>query len=140
VSYEYTYRLQEPDELLGNGYTVMPNFNLKPESSGNYNAGLYIGNSHPKHRIFFEGSGFLRKAKDYIQPFFREALGITQYQNTASVSITGFEGEMRYAFGQLLNINVNGSYQNAINKTVVDGNKEITYGFQLPNRPWVFGN
>ena len=140
ASYEYTYRLQEPDELLGNGYTVMPNFDLKPESSNNYNLGFYLGNGSRRHRFFFEGSGFVRNAKDYIQPFFREALGITQYQNTASVSIKGIEGEVRYSFDQLLNFSINASYQNAVNKTVKDGNKEITYGFKLPNRPWIFGN
>jgi len=140
ASYEYTYRLQEPEEILGNGYSVMPNFDLKPESSRNYNVGFYLANNGQKHRIFFEGSGFIRNAQNYIQGVFREALGMTQYQNTASVNIKGVEGEARYTYKQLLNVNLNASYQHAINTTVTDGNKEVTYGYKLPNRPWVFGN
>lgn len=140
ASYEYTYRLQEPEELLGNGYSVMANYDLKPENSRNYNLGFYLGNKNPRHRIFFEGSGFIRDAGNYIQGIYREALGMTQYQNTSSVKIKGVEGEARYTFAQLLNVNVNASYQNATNVTITDGVKEITYGYKLPNRPWFFGN
>lgn len=140
ASYEYTYRLQEPEELLGNGYSVMANYDLKPESSRNYNLGFYLGNNNPRHRIFFEGSGFYRNAGNYIQGIFREALAMTQYQNTSSVKIKGVEAEARYTFKQLLNVNLNASYQNAVNATITDGNKEVTYGYKLPNRPWVFGN
>jgi hypothetical protein len=66
ASYEHAYRLQEGDELFGNGIDVASNKNLKPESSDNINVGLYFSKQIAEHRFNVEGSYFYRNAKDFI--------------------------------------------------------------------------
>ena len=59
LSYEHAIRLPMAKELLGNGNTIYPNLALKPESSDNYNAGLF-GYIHPdkQHSISYEANAF----------------------------------------------------------------------------------
>jgi len=144
ASFEHAYRLQTPEELLGNGITLIPNFNLKPEKSDNINVGAFAGlnlDAKMEHKLFLESGWFYRDAKDFIYTVVYEALGFSQYKNVSNVRIDGFEAELRYSYRQLLNVYVNASYQNAINTTRGDGNTpEITYLNRIPNRPWIFGN
>jgi outer membrane receptor protein involved in Fe transport len=142
TSYEHAYRLQAPYELLGDGVSVIPNFNLKPESSNNINIGVYIGfNVKQKHRFFIEGGWFYRNVVDYIYSVPDEVLGISQYENVSNVKVDGYEAELKYTYNNFLILSVNASYQNAINTTRGDRDvPEITYLNRLPNRPWFFGN
>lgn len=143
ASYEYAYRLQSADEMLGNGSTVISNFSLKPENGNNVNIGAYWGKHLTgRHRLFAEGSWFYRDVKDFIYTVVLEALGVSQYQNTSNVKVTGMEGEVKYSYNNLLEVTVNGSYQNAINTTKNDdrGVPEITYLNRVPNQPWIFAN
>lgn len=142
VSYEKSYRLQTPDELLGNGITIVPNLNLRPENSDNFNIGSFIGfNLGEKHTFFAEAGWFYRNAKDFIYTVVYEDEGLSQYKNVSNVRIDGFEGELKYSYSKLFTINLNASYQNAINTTKGNGNvPELTYLNRIPNRPWVFGN
>ncbi|MBB6273085.1 outer membrane receptor protein involved in Fe transport [Pedobacter cryoconitis] len=138
ASYENAYRLQEPDELFGDGITVAANSALKPEKSKNINAGLYYNYQHNAHRIAVEASYFYRDAKDFI------LMGVpsgkfTVYSNVGKTKIKGVEAEIRYSYSQLLEASVNASYENARNlgETQAGG---PAINDRIPNQPWVYGN
>lgn len=143
ASYEHSLRLPRSRELLGNGTTVYPNLKLKPENSDNFNLGLF-GTLYPagRHSLSYELNAFYRDVKDYIRPVISESEGLTQYDNVASVAIKGLEGEVRYAYDNLLHVIANCSYEDARSMTryYPDGKETITYKNRIPNRPWLFGN
>ena len=143
VSYEHSVRLPLARELLGNGTTVIANVALKPESSENYNIGMY-GTARWKgsHQLNCEMNGFIRDADDYIRAVISEKEGLLQYNNESSVFIKGIEGEVKYDYADILHLGINTSYQEALdmNKTLESGKPSITYKNKIPNRPWLFGN
>ncbi len=142
-SYEHSVRLPLGNELLGNGTTVMPHLTLKPESSENFNIGVFgsakISN---KHLFNYEANAFLRDATDYVRLVLSERDGLSQYDNVTSVKVKGVEGEFSYNYSDVLRFMANCSYQDArdMNKYKADGKPSITYKNKLPNRPWIFSN
>lgn len=144
ASYEHAYRLQEAEEMFGDGLNLQPNLSLRPEKSDNINLGAFYNFQINKHAFYVEASGFYRNAKDFIYARPDIHTNLLQNLNLSSLRITGFESEVRYAYDQLLALNLNVTYQNAIN-TVKFGQTESTiyegtYGDALPNRPFLFGN
>lgn len=144
ASFEHAYRLQEAEEMFGDGLNLQGNPDLKPESSDNINLGAYYNLKLGKSTFFVEASGFYRNAKDFIFPVPDERSKLLKNQNQSSVRITGFEAEVRYTYDQLLGINLNLTYQNAVNITkngqTESYNVEGTYLNKIPNQPWLFGN
>lgn len=145
ASYEKAYRLQEVEEVFGDGLNIQPNSELKPEHSDNVNVGMYYGKTiMEKHRFFAEASGFYRNAMDFIYPVPGVRSNAIVNENKSSVRITGFEAELRYEYASLLSLNVNATYQNAVNTTkfgnTTSNTPEATYLNKIPNQPWFFGN
>ncbi len=143
ASFEHTARLPLAREMLGNGTTVYANLALKPESSDNYNVGIF-GNIHfgNGHLLNYEASGYFRHIKDYIHAVLSEAEGLIQYDNVAGVNMKGLEGEVRYSCQDWLQLTSNITWQDARdrNKYKKDGKPSITYNNKVPNRPWLFSN
>lgn len=141
ASYEHAYRLQEADELFGNGIDVASNKDLKPESSDNINVGLYYSHKINNHRFNIEGSYFYRNAKDFI---YLTIGGLySNYNNLGKAKINGAEAELRYNYSDLLELSVNATYQKAINNQKFElgtGLKDATFGDRVPNQPWLYGN
>jgi len=144
ASYEYTYRLQETEELFGNGINVIGNPNLKPESSNNINVGAFYGIKNEKHKLFIEVGGFYRDAKDFIFALADVRSSQMIYENKSNVRITGVEGEIKYNYKTLISFILNATYQRAINTTKFTGPEssvpEATYMKRIPNQPWFFSN
>lgn len=144
ASYEHSYRLQEAEEMFGDGLNLQGNPDLKPESSDNVNLGAYYGFQMNKNAFFFEASGFYRNAKDFIFPVPDVRSKLLKNENQSSVRITGFETEARYSYAQLLSLTLNLTYQSAVNTTkngqTESNNVEGTYLNKIPNQPWLFGN
>ncbi|WP_276485660.1 TonB-dependent receptor [Paraflavitalea pollutisoli] len=145
ASYEKAYRLQEVDEVFGDGLNVQPNPDLRPENSQNVNVGMYYGKTlKEQHRFYAEASGFYRKAVDFIYPVPDQRSKALKNENKSSVRITGLEAEVRYEYSSLLSLNVNMTYQHAINTTkfgnTTSNTPEATYKNKIPNQPWLFGN
>jgi outer membrane receptor protein involved in Fe transport len=140
ASFEHSYRLQEAEEMFGNGYMTAPNLDLKPEGSDNINIGIFYGKHFGKHSFFTEASWFYRNADDFI--YYVPAS--KRYENKASVKVDGLEGEIRYQYADLLGASVNASYQKSINTTKYSRpgstSPEITYLNRVPNQPWFFWN
>lgn len=144
ASYEHAYRLQEVEEVFGDGLNLQGNPDLKPESSDNINLGAFYSFQIDKNAFFIEASGFYRNAKDFIFPVPDVRSNLLKNENQSSVRISGFESELRYSYDQLLSVTLNMTYQNAINTTKSGQTEsyyvEGTYNNKIPNQPWLFGN
>lgn len=146
ASYEHAYRLPELVELYGNREDVLGNPNLKPESSNNYNLGIYYDHKIGSGKISAEATGFYRDANDYIitTPSTSGSAGsYSQYYNTDGIKVSGLEGEVRYEHNNLFSLLVNMSYQNAVNRQQYSAGtvrENITYLSRVPNQPWLYGN
>jgi len=140
-SFEHAYRLQEAEELFGDGVSVSSNINLKPEESDNFNLGAYYTHQSGKNKFSVEGGYFFRNAKNLI--FSSPGGKYSTFVNVGLAQINGFEGEFGYQYSNLLDFSVNASYQNAINNQEYDinsGLKDPTYSDRIPNQPWFFAN
>ena len=142
-SYEHSVRLPLSRELLGNGTTVYPNLTLKPESSNNYNLGLYgTWQAAPRHELTYEVGGFIRHVQNYIRARVSEREGMMQYANEPAIHIKGLDFEVGYTWADALQLKLNGTWSEArdLKKYKTDGNPSATYKNRVPNRPWLFGN
>lgn len=142
-SYEHSVRLPLSRELLGNGTTVYPNLTLSPETSNNYNLGIFgTYNFCEVHQLSYEANGFVRHVQNYIRATVSEREGMMQYVNEPAIDIKGFDVEVSYLWNSSLQLTVNGSWSDArdLKKFKTDGNPSATYKNRVPNRPWFFGN
>jgi outer membrane receptor protein involved in Fe transport len=134
LSYENTYRLPEVYELMGDGYLLKNNPYLKPERSRNFNAGVLWDYLSSNHHLLVEANYLYRYAEDLIR---LDVAAITsQYQNLRSARVNSFEGSVRYRYKDLLNIEVNTTYQDMVNLDKKTG----YYRVRIPNVPYLFCN
>lgn len=147
ASFEHAFRLPGLVELYGNGEQVKGNSNLQPESSDNYNLGFFYVARYGDHSVSAEASGFYRNARNYIYSMpaieWSNSGDFSMYYNAGGIKINGFEGEVRYEYYRLLNLTMNLSYQNAVDRErYVRGTtrEKITYGSRIPNEPWLYGS
>jgi len=134
LSYENTYRLPEGEELFGNGLSVLPNTNLKPENSSNYNLGLMLNKSLGEHLLQFEAQYLFRQAKDLIWQAPGPQFSI--YSNLDDANLTSYEAGARYKYKDMLDVQFNLTKQKNINTSKEDPR----YLDDLPNQPFFFWN
>lgn len=146
ASYEHAYRLPGLVELYGDREVVRGNPNLKPESSNNYNLGLFYDKKLGKGKIWAEASAYYRDANDYISTGQSAASNdgsYAEYSNSDGIIIRGFETEVRYDYNNLFSVLVNMTYQSAINRQQFEKGsvrKNVNYLSRVPNEPWLYGN
>lgn len=142
-SYEHSVRLPLSRELLGNGTTVYPNLALSPETSNNYNLGIF-GTYYfdDVNQLSYEANGFIRHVQNYIRATVSEREGMMQYINEPAIDIKGFDVEISYIWNSTFQFTANASWSDArdLKKFKTDGNLSATYKNRVPNRPWLFGN
>ncbi|PTT01444.1 hypothetical protein DBR27_11950, partial [Flavobacterium sp. HMWF030] len=140
-SYEHAYRLPSATEMLGDGLTINSNIGLKPESSDNANLGLAFLTQKRKNQFSAETSLIYREAKDFIRE--RQDGDKTVFENLQNVQITGVDGVFRYGYKDLINFEINGTYQKSLNKNKYKAgttSPDALYDAQLPNVPIFYGN
>ena len=142
-SYEHSVRLPLSNELLGNGTTIYPNLALSPETSNNYNLGLF-GDwfIDDDNTVNYEVGGFIRHVQNYIRATVSERDGMMQYVNEPAIDVKGVDFELKYFWKDAFQLSFNGSCSDArdLKKYKTDGNPSATYKNKVPNRPWLFGN
>lgn len=144
ASYEHTMRLPLARELLGDGSAIYANLALKPESSENFNIGMF-GNIRlaPSHLLYYEVNASYRKVTDYIHADVSKDGRTMQYVNVPGVEMKGVDGELRYSYSNFLQLTANCSYQEAYDMNQFkedDGKPSTTYKNKIPNRPWLYSN
>jgi outer membrane cobalamin receptor len=149
ASYEHAYRMPESDEIFGDGVFVVYSPGLKPERSENVNLGLRFNKVlNNTHKIGAEAGGIYRDTKDFIRVDQSTSGGNRQTVNQGRVQTTGAEGELSYAYKGRFFASVNGTYQRLVDEEKYQKNngygggvtRNFTYGFRLPNIPYLFGN
>ena len=142
-SYEHSVRLPVSRELLGNGTTVFPNLDLRPESGNNYNLGLFGSvDTGSGHVLNYEAGAFIRHVQNYIRATVSEKEGMMRYVNEPAIDVKGVDFELTYLWQNRFQFTVNGSWSEArdMKRFKTDGNPSATYRNRVPNRPWLFGN
>ncbi|OXB24484.1 hypothetical protein B0A80_07285 [Flavobacterium tructae] len=140
-SYEHAYRLPSATEMLGDGLTINSNIGLRPESSDNANLGMAFNTQNSKNHFNVETSIIYREAKDFIRE--KQEGDKTVFENLQNVQITGIDGVFRYGYKDLINFEVNGTYQKSLNKNKYKAgttSPDALYDAQLPNVPIFYGN
>lgn len=140
TSYENTYRLPEGYELFGNGLLLLPNADLLPEKSQNFNVGFLSGKRFKQdHLINLEFNYLYRLPTNLIRSV---ATGVlSQYQNLGNGKIHCFESAVSYKYKKFLTVEINGTLQNIRNTSLKsNGEPDELYGDRLPNMPYLFGN
>jgi outer membrane receptor protein involved in Fe transport len=148
ASYEKSLRMPGNTELFGEeGENLEGNSTLKPESSHNFNLGATFSTKfNDIHGLIVDGAFLYRDTRDFIRAKLNTNGTHTVMENQDKVKNTGFNGELRYSFKNLLTANLNMTYQNIRNNTKYvtssDGvQKESgTYKDRMPNIPYIFGN
>ena len=139
ASYENTYRLPEGYEVFGDGLLQLPNADLQPEKSQNFNAGFLFGKRFGKHLVNVDFNYMYRLPENLIRSV---ALGITsRYENLSRAKVNCFEGAVGYSYNDRFKIEFNATYQNILNASLKDnGEPDELYLDRLPNAPYLFGN
>lgn len=139
ASYENTYRLPEGYEVFGDGLLQLPNADLQPEKSQNFNAGFLCGKRFGKHLVNVDFNYMYRLPENLIRSV---ALGITsRYENLSRAKVNCFEGAVSYSYNDQFKIEFNATYQNILNASLKDnGEPDELYMDRLPNAPYLFGN
>ena len=141
-SVERAYNLPTVLAMFGNGVNYLSNTTIKPERSDNVNLGAFYNMFFLKNHYFsIDVTGFYRKADNYLN--IESVSNQYQYQNLKGAKLYGFEFEAKYAYRDIVNFSINGSYDKAIDnqKYPDDSNLvSLVYKEQLPNRPWIYGN
>lgn len=139
ASYENTYRLPEGYEVFGDGLLQLPNPDLQPEKSQNFNAGFLFGKRFKKHLVNIDFNYMYRLPENLIRSV---AIGITsRYENLSRAKVNCFEGAISYSYNDLFKVEFNATYQNIQNASLKpNGEPDELYMDRLPNAPYLFGN
>mgnify|MGYP003113800116 CR=1 FL=1 len=151
ISYEYTYRLPEASELLGDGLYTRRNSKLTPETSDNINVGAkYEFNMNSNNILAIDANYLFRKSKDFIRLDQSQSQPVDrQYVNLGDVTTNGVELALNYSYKNRLNAGANFTYQSLIDKqefltsTNFQGtttSPNLNFGFRIPNIPYLYGN
>lgn len=142
ASYEYATRLPRPDEVFGNGSLLLPNLDLRPETSHNANLGVLVETTPDQRlgRLSFEGTGFFRHTRDMVVRLLAQDRVHSIHQNVFTAQTVGADGVLRWEAPQRrLTLQGNATWQDQRN--VSDQGPFAPFdGERIPNRPWLFAN
>ncbi|MEC4052846.1 TonB-dependent receptor [Myroides odoratimimus] len=146
-SFEHSIRMPEAYEMFGDEVNLASNYNLKPESSNNFNVGLQYGFIINEVNQFKVETNFLyRKAKDYIKEEVNTGQGTAAQKvnrNIGGVLVKSFDGEIRYSYKDFFSVMANVTYQDILNDMKYENNSEevsALYRDRVANIPYLYGN
>lgn len=137
ASYEHAARLPEAEEAFGDLMLTKPNPSITAEKSENLNLNLLY--SAPKWEA--EIGGFYRDVDNLI--YLRSTQFYSTYQNLLSAHVSGIEGAVRYIASSHFSVNVNATYQDLRNRSIIDNstiNNERYKNARIPNVPYLLAN
>lgn len=141
VSYEHALRLPNLRELFGDGDLEDGAAGLRPERSHNANANVvWEQNFAANHYFRFEIGGNFRYIHDYIIRTINDKGGAVS-KNHGTVLGYGADFGLHYTWRRL-NVDAAYAYQSMTNRerTTPQGAPSVTFGDQVPNIPFSFGN
>ena len=142
ASAAYDVRLPSDNELLGDGYGIVPASDLIPERNTSFNIGLILDKQYRTHKRFqLELNGFY----NYLVNMIRFTGGPLQsvYQNFGKMRSIGAEMEIKWDATQWLYLWGNTTYQDLKDARKYDPGTTIlntNYLDRMPNIPYFFVN
>ena len=142
ASLQLQSRLPTSFELFGDGMSILPGYQLRPERSLNTNLGLVWlinGTGYPHARVDLQG--FYMQIRDLIQLTMGFAFNLL-HRNIMQASGYGADGEVEVHWLPYLSTRANATYYRLTNRMALDeqGAPNPLYGMRVPNVPWLFGN
>lgn len=142
LSAAYDVRLPAENELLGDGFLIVPSGNLVPERNTSFNLGfMYDKSFSNKRRFQFEINGFYM----YLENMIRFVGGPLQsnYSNFGEMRTIGGDVEIKWDAADFLYIYANATYQDLRDMREYEPGSTVentTKGSRMPNIPYLFAN
>lgn len=133
-STEYAYRIPEVDELFGDAVWMVPNFNLNPEKSLNFNLGVKSKYASLQYEInsFFRRTTGLIMVIPVLAPY-------AQFQNMNNVRGYGLEIDLSLPLTSNIDATGNATWQ-SLRYFGFSDQDEWRNGTRLQNTPYFFSN
>jgi len=138
----YDVRIPAENELLGDGYNIMPSEKLMPERNLSLNASLLydVAGTHPSNLQIELGGYYM-----YLQDMIRYAKGLlgAQYQNFGEMRTLGAELEVKADVFPFLYVYGNVTYQDLRDVREYEEGSNLpnpTKGKRMPNIPYFMAN
>ncbi|WP_081819353.1 TonB-dependent receptor domain-containing protein [Prevotella sp. HUN102] len=143
-SFNSEIRIPTSEELLGNGFSILPSTALEPERTTGCNLG-FLYHKARKSGGFMEAeiNGFYNNLSNMIR-FTQDLLpSMARYRNFGSVQTYGIEGEIKGDVLPYLYVYANATYQDLrdTRKNIPGTNvSNPTKNKRIPNIPYMLGN
>lgn len=139
-SYEWAIRMPDQEELLGDGIFVVPSLDLKPERSGNWNAGFDASWGQDTGRFFgLEANWFLRRTFDLIVT---RPLGLVNavHENLEESEAWGMELSARGAPHRVVGLGASATLLELRQTGMTKPGESWRNGARVANVPFFFGD
>ena len=143
ASFSSEVRIPTSEELVGNGYSILPATDLRPERCNGLNAGLLYHRNHKYGFIEIEGNYFLNELQDMIRYQADMIPCMARYANFGTVCTKGVEFEFKGDVARALYLYANATYQDLRDKREHEtgsSSPNPTYNKRMPNIPFVLAN
>lgn len=146
-SFEHSIRMPEAYEMFGDEINLASNFDLKPESSNNFNVGVqYDFDINEVNHFKVEANFLYRKAEDYIKEVVntgQESPAQKVNKNIGGVLVKSIDTEVRYSYKDFFFIMANVTYQDVLNNVKYENNSTVVsdlYRDRIANIPYLYSN
>ena len=143
ASFSSEVRIPTAEELVGNGYSILPASDLKPERCNGLNAGLLYHRATQFGLIEAEASYFLNQLEDMIRYQADMIPSMARYANFGTVRTKGFEIEVKGDVAPFLYLYGNFTYQDLRDRRKYETGSQAanpTYNKRMPNIPYLLAN
>ena len=143
TSFSSEVRIPTSEELAGNGYSILPATDLRPERCNGLNAGLLYRRNHKYGFIEIEGNYFLNELQDMIRYQADMIPSMARYANFGTVRTKGVELEFKGDVARVLYLYANATYQDLRDKREYETGSSApnpTYNKRMPNIPYLLAN
>ena len=143
ASFSSEVRIPTSEELVGNGYSILPATNLEPERCNGLNAGVLYHHNNKHGFVEVEANYFLNELEDMIRYQADMIPSMARYANFGTVRTQGVELEMKGDVTSFLYAYANGTYQDLRDRRKHETGSEAenpTYNKRMPNIPYLLGN
>ncbi len=143
TSFSSEVRIPTTEELVGNGYSILPATDLEPERCNGMNVGALFHKGNPFGFIEAEVSYFFNELKNMIRYQADMIPSMARYANFGTVRTKGIEVEVKGDVAPFLYIYANGTYQDLRDRRKHELGSTAnnpTYNKRMPNIPYLLGN
>ena len=143
ASFSSEVRIPTAEELVGNGYSILPATDLKPERCNGLNAGLLYHRANNFGFLEIEANYFLNQLEDMIRYQADMIPSMARYANFGTVRTKGAEIEIKGDALPFLYLYGNATYQDLRDRRKHETGSSAdnpTFNKRMPNIPYYLAN